>query len=185
MFCKDAVFLLLVTGLAVVVSKWFYKIYCGKRICTAVAFAPVEDFIYRLMRIDPDKEMNVKTYSLSVILFSVISIVFSTLILKFQNFLFLNPANVPGMSWHLAFNTAASFVTNTNWQAYSGETQASYLSQMLVFTVQNFVSGAVGICVLFALFRGFTGRTVKTVGNFWRDLVQINLYIMILLLFLT
>lgn len=181
--CKDAVFLLLVTGLAVVVSKWFYKIYCGKRICTAVAFSPVEDFIYRLMRIDPDKEMNVKTYSLSVILFSVISIVFSTLILKFQNFLFLNPANVPGMSWHLAFNTAASFVTNTNWQAYSGETQASYLSQMLVFMVQNFVSGAVGICVLFALFRGFTGRTVKTVGNFWRDLVQINLYIMIPLCF--
>ena len=161
--CKDAVFLLLVTGLAVVVSKWFYKIYCGKRICTVVAFAPVEDFIYRLMRIDPDKEMNVKTYSLSVILFSVISIVFSTLILKFQNFLFLNPANVPGMSWHLAFNTAASFVTNTNWQAYSGETQASYLSQMLVFTVQNFIPGAVGICVLFVLFRGFTGRTVKTV----------------------
>lgn len=89
------------------------------------------------------------------------------------------------MSWHLAFNTATSFVTNTNWQAYSGETQSSYLSQMLVFTVQNFVSGAVGICVLFALFRGFTGRTVKTVENFWRDLVQINLYIMILLLFLT
>ena len=108
--CKDAVFLLLVTGLAVVVSKWFYKIYCGKRICTAVAFAPVEDFIYRLMRIDPDKEMNVKTYSLSVILFSVISIVFSTLILKFQNFLFLNPANVPGMSWHLAFNTAEALL---------------------------------------------------------------------------
>ena len=74
--CKDAVFLLLVTGLAVVVSKWFYKIYCGKRICTAVAFAPVEDFIYRLMRIDPDKEMNVKTYSLSVIFLALLVLFF-------------------------------------------------------------------------------------------------------------
>ena len=111
----------------------------------------VEGVLYKAFGVDPQEEMTPKKYAVSVLLFSGIGLALGFIILMAQQLLWLNPEGVEGMSWHLAFNTVSSFVTNTNWQAYSGETQASYLSQMLVMNVQNFVSGSTGIAVLFAL----------------------------------
>lgn len=173
---QNIAFFVLFVGIALLFGRTFYKIYRGEPVFAKKACGATEGVIYRALGINPKEEMTAKKYALSVILFSVVSLVIGFAILMLQGFLWFNPEGTEGMSWHLAFNTVASFVTNTNWQAYSGETQASYLSQMLVMTVQNFVSGAVGIAVLFALIRGFTRREKKTIGNFWADLTRITLF---------
>ena len=173
---QNIAFFVLFVGIALLFGRAFYKIYRGEPVFAKKACGATEGVIYRALGINPKEEMTAKKYALSVILFSVVSLVVGFAILMLQGFLWFNPEGTEGMSWHLAFNTVASFVTNTNWQAYSGETQASYLSQMLVMTVQNFVSGAVGIAVLFALIRGFTRREKKTIGNFWADLTRITLF---------
>ena len=131
----------------------------------------------------PDEEMSAKKYALSVLLFSTAGFLFLFLLLLIQGFLPLNPEGMNGTSWHLAFNTAASFVSNTNWQAYAGESTLSYLTQFLGLTVQNFVSAATGIAVLFALIRGFVLKQKKTLGSFWVDLTRSTLYIFIPLSF--
>ena len=125
------------------------------------------------------REMSAKQYAKSVIGVSAISFILLFLMLITQGFLPGNPNNVSNMSIPLAFNTAASYVTNTNWQAYAGETQTSYLVQMLGLTVQNFVSAAVGISVLFALLRGFKRKNSQTLGNFWQDMTRILLYVLL------
>ncbi len=176
---QDILYMVITVGLAIWIGTVFYRVYKRERICTAGIFIPAENAVYRCMRIDPDEDMTAKKYALSVVMFSGVSIVFSVAVFMLQHLFFMNPVIIGGMSWHLAFNTAASFVSNTNWQSYSGESQLSYLSQMSVLTVQNFVSGAAGIAVLFALFRGFTRKQAQGVGNFWADLVKITLYIMI------
>lgn len=173
---QNIAFFVLFVGIALLFGRAFYKIYKGEPVFAKKACGATEGVIYRALGVDPKEEMTAKKYALSVVLFSVVSLVVGFAILMLQGFLWFNPEGTEGMSWHLAFNTVASFVTNTNWQAYSGETQASYLSQMLVMTVQNFVSGAVGIAVLFALMRGFTRREKKTIGNFWADLTRITLF---------
>ena len=123
--------------------------------------------------------MGFKKYSISVLLFSGVGFLVLFLLHFIQAIPFLNPEGLPATSWHLAFNTTASFVTNTNWQAYSGESTLSYLTQMLGLTVQNFVSAATGIAVLFALIRGFIKVKQKGLGSFWTDLTKITLYILI------
>lgn len=173
---QDVVFFILFVGIAVLFGKAFYKIYKGEPVFARKAAGAVEGVIYKTLGVNPKEEMTAKKYALSVILFSVVSLLIGWVILMLQEILWLNPEGIEGMSWHQAFNTVASFVTNTNWQAYSGETQASYLSQMLVMNVQNFVSGSVGIAVLFALIRGFTRREKKTIGNFWADLTRVTLF---------
>lgn len=173
---QNIAFFVLFVGIALLFGRAFYKIYKGEPVFAKKACGATEGVIYRALGVDPKEEMTAKKYALSVVLFSVVSLVVGFAILMLQGVLWFNPEGTEGMSWHLAFNTVASFVTNTNWQAYSGETQASYLSQMLVMTVQNFVSGAVGIAVLFALMRGFTRREKKTIGNFWADLTRITLF---------
>lgn len=175
---QDVLFLALLILGGWLFGKAFYRIYKGepiiaKKLCTAT-----ENGIYKIMGIDPKEEMSVKKYALSVLLFSVFGLVLLFAILMLQAFLTMNPEKIDGMSWHLAFNTAVSFVTNTNWQAYSGETQLSYLSQMIGLTVQNFLSGAVGISVLFALIRGFTRKQCKAVGNFWADVTRVTLFML-------
>lgn len=173
---QNIAFFVLFVGIALLFGRAFYKIYKGEPVFAKKACGATEGVIYHALGVDPKEEMTAKKYALSVVLFSVVSLVVGFAILMLQGVLWFNPEGTEGMSWHLAFNTVASFVTNTNWQAYSGETQASYLSQMLVMTVQNFVSGAVGIAVLFALMRGFTRREKKTIGNFWADLTRITLF---------
>ncbi|HEI6926246.1 TPA: potassium-transporting ATPase subunit KdpA [Yersinia enterocolitica] len=124
-------------------------------------------------------EMNGWQYALAILLFNILGIALLFALLMMQGSLPLNPENMPGMSWHLALNTAVSFVTNTNWQAYSGENTLSYLSQMAGLTVQNFLSAATGIAVAFALIRAFARHSAATLGNAWVDLVRITLYVLL------
>ena len=131
------------------------------------------------MRIDRDEQMTWKKYLVSVLLFSGIGLIFLFLLQMLQGFLPWNPEGLPGVKWDLSFNTAASFVTNTNWQAYTGEATLSYLTQALGLTVQNFVSAATGIAVLFALIRGFMKVKADGLGSFWVDMTRIVIHILI------
>ena len=141
--------------------------------------AAVERPVYRLLGVDPANEQTWQRYGASVIIFSGIALLISYLIFRLQGVLPFNPQHLPGVTPALAWNTAVSFVTNTNWQAYSGESTMSYLSQMADLAVQNFVSAAVGIAVAVALIRGFARKGSKTIGNFWVDLVRGTLYILL------
>jgi len=155
------------------------KVMNGEHVFLSGVLQPVERVIYRVLKIDPEEDMDWKKYSVCAGVFSVLSLFVLWAILCFQKFLPLNPEGIEGTSWHLGFNTAASFTTNTNWQAYSGESTLSYFSQMLGLNFQNFVSAAIGIAVLFALMRGFV-RVKKTgIGNFYTDMTKTVLYILI------
>jgi K+-transporting ATPase ATPase A chain len=137
-------------------------------------FLPVERVVYRTAGIDPQREQPWSVYAVSLLAFSVVSVVGLYLLERVQGWLPLNPTGVPGVPSALAFNTAASFVTNTNWQNYGGESTMSHLTQMAGLTVQNFVSSAVGIAVAVALVRGLTRRRAGTIGNFWVDLTRVT-----------
>ena len=139
----------------------------------------VERPVYRLIGIDPAAEQPWQRYAASMIVFSGVAIGASYLIFRLQGHLPFNPQHLPGVTPALAWNTAVSFVTNTNWQAYSGETTMSYLSQMGALAVQNFLSAAVGIAVAVALIRGFSRKSSTTIGNFWVDLVRGTLYVLL------
>jgi len=183
MILQDVFYIALLLGLSIPLGIYMYKVMTGQKAFLARMLAPVEHGIYRLMGVHADEEMGAKTYTLSVLLFSAIALVFLWALQMLQGFLPFNPEGLPGTSWHLAFNTAASFLSNTNWQAYSGETTLSYLSQFLGLTVQNFVSAASGIAVLFALTRGFILKQKKTIGSFWVDLTRTILYVLLPLSF--
>ena len=166
-------------ALAIPLGIYISKVMGGEKVFLSPVLAPCEGFIYKLLRIDKEKQMTWKDYLVAVLAFSLLGFVFLFLILMLQGYLPLNPQNAPGMSWDLAFNTAVSFITNTNWQSYSGEMQASNFSQMLGLTVQNFLSAAVGISVLFALIRGFVIVKSKALGNFWVDMTRSVLYVLL------
>ena len=139
---------------------------------------PIERLTYRVCGIDPSREQSWIGYSFALLAFSLVGMVFTYFILRFQDHLPLNPQALPGLSPHLAFNTAASFTTNTNWQSYSGESTMSYFSQMVALTIHNFTSAAVGIGVAAALVRGIARHTAKTIGNFWVDVVRATYYLL-------
>jgi potassium-transporting ATPase potassium-binding subunit len=139
----------------------------------------LEGAIYRLIGVNPDAEQSWRRYASSVLWFSAISMLFIYLLFRFQQHLPLNPQHLGAVNPYVSFNTAASFMTNTNWQAYGGETTMSYLSQMLALTFQNFLSAAVGMAVLIAMIRGFTRAGTDNVGNFWRDTVRGVVYILL------
>ncbi|WP_088825890.1 potassium-transporting ATPase subunit KdpA [Listeria goaensis] len=176
---KDVIFIVVLIGLAIPLGRYMYAIMQGRHTFLSRVVEPVETWIYKGMGENSTASMSPKKYALSVLIFSGIGFVFLMAILMMQGFLPLNPENMKGMSIGLAFNTAASFVSNTNWQAYAGETQLSYFSQMMGLTVQNFVSAATGIAVLFALIRGFILKKEHTIGNFWQDLTRITLYVLL------
>ncbi len=140
---------------------------------------PLEKLTYRLFGIDPEKEQNWKQFSVSMLLFSVVSLLFTYLILRIQQWLPLNPQGLANLSSHLAFNTAVSFTTNTNWQSYAGESTMSYFSQMVGLVIHNFVSAATGIALVAALVRGIVRHTAQTIGNFWTDLVRSTYYLLL------
>ncbi|WP_053141372.1 potassium-transporting ATPase subunit KdpA [Erwinia billingiae] len=125
------------------------------------------------------ESMSWRSYLLAILLFNLGGLILLTVMLMTQASLPLNPQHLPNLSWHLALNTAVSFVTNTNWQAYAGESTLSYFSQMVGLTVQNFLSAATGIAVAFALIRGFANRSLGTLGNAWRDMTRITLYVLL------
>ena len=144
---------------------------------------PLEGLSYKLIGVDPRKEQDWKHYTLPMLLFSAAGWLFTYGILRLQAVLPLqnlfNPQNLPAVSEHLAFNTAASFTTNTNWQSYGGESTMSYLSQMVALAFHNWVSAATGIAIAAALVRGIARHTAKTIGNFWSDLTRITLYLLL------
>ena len=181
---QDVFYIAVLVGLSIPLGIYIYKVMTGKRVFLTPALAPVEKGIYKLMGIAAEDEMNAGKYALSVFLFNGAGFVFLFGLLMLQGVLPFNPEGMKGTSWHLAFNTAASFVSNTNWQSYSGESTLSYFTQFSGLAVQNFVSAATGIAVLFALIRGFVIKQKKTIGNFWADLVRSTLYILIPISFL-
>lgn len=141
--------------------------------------SPVERLFYGILGVDPKKEQDWKHYTFSLIAFSLLGILFTYGILRLQHILPLNPQGLGPVSEHLAFNTAVSFATNTDWQSYAGETTLSYFSQMVGLTFHNFVSAGAGIAVAAALVRGIAGHSIKTIGNFWVDVIRINLYLLL------
>lgn len=179
MILQDALYLVLLVALSIPLGIYMHKIMAGEKVFLTRVLAPVEKGIYRMMGVKSDEEMGAKKYALSVLLFSVICLVFLWLLQVMQHVLPMNPESMGSVRWDLAFNTAASFVSNTNWQAYSGESTMSYLTQFLGLTVQNFVSAAAGIAVLFALIRGFIYKKASGIGNFWVDLTRTTLYVLL------
>jgi K+-transporting ATPase ATPase A chain len=142
-------------------------------------FSPLEKLLYRIAGVDPSAEMGWKQYTIVTLAFNVIGLAFLYLILRIQGVLPGNPQQLGAMTPDGAFDTAISFVSNTNWQDYSGEQTVSYLTQMLGFTVQNFLSAATGIVVVIALIRGFARHSAKTIGNFWVDITRVTLYVLL------
>lgn len=172
-------FMSALTALAVPLGGYVARVLSGQRNLLSPVIKPVEGLIYTMGDVRPDQDMTWTDYATAVILFSFGGFILLFGLLLTQGFLPLNPQHLPNLTPDLAFNTAVSFVTNTNWQSYAGEGTLSYFSQMVGLTVQNFVSAAVGIAVLAALIRGLTGQTTDRLGNFWVDLVRIHLYILL------
>ena len=172
-------YLAILTALAVPLGAYIKKVMFGEKTFLSRLLNPCENLVYRVMGVDKEEQMNWKKYTVSVLIFSGIGLVFLFLLQILQGVLPGNPQGLPGVKWDLAFNTSASFVTNTNWQAYSGESTLSYLTQALGLTVQNFVSAAAGIAVLFALIRGFIKVKATGLGSFWVDMTRIIIHILI------
>jgi K+-transporting ATPase ATPase A chain len=175
-------FAVILTALALPFGTYLANVYTGKRVILTPILAGPERFLYKVLRVDPRREQDWKSYAKSLIVFSLAGWLLLYLILRTQDAFFvphaLNPLGFESAPWNVTFNTTSSFVTNTNWQYYSGETTMSYLSQMIGLTVQNWLSAGVGIVVAVALIRGIVGRTGKSLGNFWQDLVRTILYVL-------
>jgi K+-transporting ATPase ATPase A chain len=155
------------------------RVYEGQSTWLDRVVGPIERLIYRLSGVNPQAEMNWKTYALAMLLFNLFGLIAVYLLQRVQGVLPLNPQGLGAVSPDSSFNTAVSFATNTNWQGYGGETTMSYLTQMLGMTVQNFVSAATGMAIVVALIRGLRARSAQTIGNFWVDLTRTTLYILL------
>ncbi|MEN8077755.1 potassium-transporting ATPase subunit KdpA [Clostridioides difficile] len=173
------VYTVILVVLAIPLGRYMGKVFSGEKVFLSPVIRPIEKCIYKILKIDEEKGMGWKLYAGSVLMFNLLGFLVVYLLQVFQKYLPLNPEGIGNVSSALAFNTASSFATNTNWQAYSGETTLSYLTQMLGLSVQNFLSAAVGIAVLIAVIRGFTKRRSKDIGNFWVDLTKSLLYVLI------
>jgi len=160
-------------------GSFMAKVFQGDRTFLSPVFVPVENLLYRISGVKKDEEMGWKRYAWAMALFNLVLFVALFAMLMLQHLLPLNPQKFPAFTWQLALNTAISFVTNTNWQAYSGESAASYFTQMVGFAVHNFVSAATGIAIAIALIRGFARRKTSLLGNFWVDMTRCTLYILI------
>ena len=140
---------------------------------------PLEKITYQLMGVNAEREQDWKQYTVAMLLFSAVSCLFTYAILRLQNHLPLNPQGFGALAPDLAFNTAVSFTTNTNWQSYTGEATMSYLSQMVALVIHNFGSAATGIALAAALVRGIARHSVTTLGNFWVDLIRTTYYLLL------
>ena len=174
-----ALLLVVVTALTPVAGGYMARVYSGEHVLLDRAFGPLERLLYRAMRTDAAHEQDWRSYAKSVVVFSLLFWLVLYLILRTQGIHPWNPEGFRSGTWDVSFNTASSFITNTNWQYYAGETTLSYFSQMAGLAVQNFVSAAVGMAVVAAVIRGFARRSGKTLGSFWVDLVRTHLYILL------
>ena len=174
-----ALFVAVLLVLAVPLGRWFARVLGGERTFLHPVLGPLERLIYRLSGVRPDEEMHWSRYALAALAFNCLGLLVVYFLQLWQSALPFNPAGLGDVNPDLAFNTAVSFASNTNWQAYGGETTLSYFTQMLGLTVQNFVSAATGIAVLAALVRGMTRTDSQSIGSFWADLVRATLYILL------
>jgi potassium-transporting ATPase potassium-binding subunit len=176
------VFVVILSALAMPLGSYMAKVYSGERVFLSPLFAGPERLLYRVLRVDPERGQDWKSYAKSLLIFSLAGWLLLYVILRTQDAFFVphavNPLGYHSAPWNVTFNTVSSFVTNTNWQFYSGDTTMSYLSQMIGLTVQNWLSAGVGIVVAVALIRGIIGRSPKSLGNFWKDLVRTILYVL-------
>ncbi len=176
---ETSIFFVVLLALVKPFGGFMAKVYQGERTLLSPLLAPCESFIYRICGVDKDEEMGWQRYAWATLLFNLICGVTLFAILLLQGILPLNPQKFPAFSWHLALNTAISFTTNTNWQNYSGESAASYFTQMFGFAVHNFASAATGMVIAIALIRGFVRRKSSAIGNFWVDLTRSIFYILL------
>lgn len=160
------------------IGRYIAKVMQGERHFLSF-LKPIENVCYRAMGVNPEFDMPFMSYIGAVLMFTVFGLVSLTALLMFQHLLPLNPQHLPGLSWDLALNTSISFNTNTNWQAYAGETTMSYLSQMIGLAVHNFTSAAVGVAIIVAFCRGVSRNAIGGLGNFWADLVRFTLYVLL------
>jgi len=170
-----AVYVALLIAMAKPMGSWLFALYDGRALPGRV----VEHGFYRLAGIDPDAEMSWRQYAIHVLIFSFAGVLLTYALLRVQGMLPLNPLGMKAVDPHLAMNTAISFITNTNWQSYAGESTMSNLTQMVALTVHNFLSAATGIAVAFAVVRGFARREASGLGNFWADLTRVTLYLLL------
>jgi potassium-transporting ATPase potassium-binding subunit len=173
------IFFLIVLAVTKPLGSYMARVFTGERTWLSSFFGPIERMIYRFCGVREDAEMTWYVYALSMLAFSVIGFVYLYVLLRTQKWLPFNPQHVDNMAPDLAWNTAVSFLTNTNWQFYSGEQAMSYLSQMAGLAWHNFVSAAVGIAIAVAVVRGLVRTSVKTLGNFWVDLTRCSLYVLL------
>lgn len=178
-FAQFVVFLLLLLALSKPLGEYMGRVFEREPTFLDPVVRPLERSLYRLACITADDRMDWKAYTWAILVFNALGLAFLFLLLRFQHLLPLNPQNVAGMPTLLAWNTAVSFVTNTNWQAYGGETTLSHFAQMMGLTVQNFLSAATGITVVAALSRGIRRRKAMNLGSFWVDLTRTTLYILL------
>ncbi len=174
-----AIYLVILVILAIPLGAYIKKAMNGEKTFLSRVLTPCEKLVYKVMHVNEHEEMSWKKYTVSVLIFSAVGLIFLFGLQMLQGVLMGNPQGLSGVKWDLSFNTAVSFVTNTNWQAYSGESTLSYLTQAIGLTVQNFVSAATGIAVLFALIRGFMKVKSKGLGSFWVDLTRSIIHILI------
>src|ERR1700735_998150 len=175
-------FVVALTALALPLGRYMAAVYTGGHTWFDPVLGPLERLLYRVMRVDHERGQDWKAYAKSLIVFSLVGWLLLYFILRTQmlwNWTGLNPEHFHSAPWNVTFNTTSSFLTNTNWQFYAGETTLSFFSQMAGLTVQNFVSAAVGMCVAIALIRGIVGRSGSSLGNFWQDLIRTCLYILL------
>ncbi len=176
---ESLIFLMLLVTLAPLLGIYMSQTIVAREAAFFPRLQKIETFFRGLCKIDLSHRMNWMEYLKAVLLFNAFGFVLLFGILTFQSYLPWNPEGFPGLPWPLAFNIAASFVTNTNWQSYAGETTLSYFSQMVGLTVQNFLSAATGLAVLLALIRGLKASLHATLGNFWCDLLRIILFLLL------
>ncbi|KVA59859.1 ATPase [Burkholderia cepacia] len=175
---QTALYIVILTALALPLGRYVANVLDGSSVVVRRIGRPVESLLFRLAGVDPGAEMSWKQYALAVLVFNALGVLVVYGVLRLQQWLPGNPQGFGPMTPDAAFNTAVSFVTNTNWQDYTPEQAVSYLTQMTGLTVQNFFSAATGIAVVIALIRGFARHSAKTIGNFWVDLTRITLYIL-------
>jgi potassium-transporting ATPase potassium-binding subunit len=173
------VFAAVLIALAIPLGIYLGRVFNGQKTFMDRFIQPLEGFLYKIFGINPSEEMSWKTYAWNLIVFNIWGFIVLFLIQVLQDKLPLNPEHLHAVPWHLAINTAVSFVTNTNWQSYGGETTMSYFTQMFGLTVQNFVSAAVGMAACVALLRGFVRHSTELIGNFWVDLTRSVFYILL------
>lgn len=178
-FLQLAVYFLVLLALTKPLGVYMARVFSGEKTFGSRVLGPVERLIYRVCRVDAASEQHWTTYTAAMLMFSVVSLLLLYALQRLQYYLPLNPQQFPGVKPDLAFNTAVSFTTNTNWQAYSGESTMSYLVQMAGLAFHNFASAATGIVLAIAFIRGIARREAKTIGNFWVDLTRCSLYVLL------